>query len=141
LQNFNLASKTNNNFFNSTSLGNNKNIELEQKKLKAILEANEKIQEKLNRLLSQSPVFKEKFLVGSDYDQEKKYSKKKMLPSLRNNVEDRFASTHNDFQFKIRNLKPISKDTYDRLTGFNRTSQFNTNNANNDYITNNLKKN
>ena len=97
-------------------------LEIEQKKLMSILEANEKIQQKLNKLLSMSPGGKAFLNSDNEDDGSKNYQKKNYLPKLKANNEMRMAQTSSDNITKKKNLKPISKETYDRLTGANKTN-------------------
>jgi len=122
--------KTQNQFFtstmkspNMTNTNNMKVIEIEQKKLFSILEANEKIQQKLNKLLSKSPRGKE--LLNSDQEDNegnRPSHKKNNLPKIHGSSDLKFAQTATEFQntVKKKNLKPISKEVYDRLTGNNK---------------------
>jgi hypothetical protein len=100
----------------------NRMVEIEQKKLLTILEANEKIQKKLNQLLA-NPNAKQ--LYSDDEFTSTKAGKK--LPGLKNSENAFTKMSQNNYKSSYerkKNLKPISKETYDRLTGNNRSNYF-----------------
>jgi hypothetical protein len=111
----------------SSSMNNpNKLLEIEQKKLLTILEANEKIQQKLNKLLSMSPGSKQLAQYSDDEYSHTKFGKK--LPGIRggeNNPFSKMAKANYKSSYeRKKNLKPISKETYDRLTGNNKINSY-----------------
>ena len=111
------------------SMGNNPNrlLEIEQKKLLTILEANEKIQQKLNKLLSMSPGGKQLQQYSDDEFSQSKFGKK--LPGIKGGESNPFSKmakgSYKSSYERKKNLKPISKETYDRLTGFNKMNYHN----------------
>jgi len=108
----------------------NKMLEIEQKKLLTILEANEKIQQKLNKLLSMSPGSKN--IMGGNSDDEygtnkyPSYGAGKKLPGMNqaNPFSKMSQQKYMSSYERKKHLKPISKEKYDRLTGFNKLSGF-----------------
>jgi len=117
------SSKSNQNPKNQDEEAMNNLIDAEQKRLMTILDANQKLQEKINQLIN-SQGMSDKL----NFNPSKSMVINKKLPNLNLNESAQISKISNYNKYanssygKKRSLKPISRESYGRLMGYNSQS-------------------